>query len=298
MIGRRVIDGSGGSARRRTRLVVGPGVEIDVVEPDGRAERRDVAPGGGQPTSVLLLHGIGMTSATLEPVATSLAPTHRAVCLTLPGHGGVPRPPRGLSVEDYAAVAAQAVGRLRLGRVIVVGQSMGTQVAVELARGHPDLVEGLVLIGPVVDDAHATVVAQARALAIDSSRESVRANALVVRDYLRCGLRWYLPTLRAMLAYPTLEKASALAVPTIVVRGAGDPIAGPTWAERLAAAMGDARVVTLVGPHHAQLVRPGDVAELVRRLDARWSRPRQGPARGRETGEHGTLTTHGRRSNA
>jgi pimeloyl-ACP methyl ester carboxylesterase len=248
-----------------------------------------------------------MSSASLEPVADELAPTHRAVCLTLPGHGRTPRPPAPLSVEHYAAVAGEAADRLNLRSVVAVGQSMGSQFCVELARSRPDLVVGLVLIGPVVDDAHPTAIAQGVALALDSTRERVPTNLLVVRDYLRCGIRWFGSTLRPMLDYPTLEKASVVTVPTIVVRGARDPIAGARWVTRLAGSMGDARVATVRGPHHAQLVVPRDIAHLVRRVDAsarrrradaRSETSRQGPARVAETGDDGIDIIPDRRSTA
>jgi pimeloyl-ACP methyl ester carboxylesterase len=241
-----------------------------------------------------------MTSASLEPVATALAATHRAVCVTLPGHGSTPRPRHGLSIEDYAAVAAGVAERLGLRSVVAVGQSMGTQVCVELALTRPELVSGLVLIGPVVDDRHPRAVDQAVALGVDSTRERPLANAIVVRDYLRCGLRWYLKTLPTMLAYSTIERAAAVDTPTIVVRGAGDPIAGADWTRRLAATLPDARVVTLPGAHHTQLVVPDDVAALVRSLADDRSRPiRQGRAAPVVTDDDGnTTTTLERRSNA
>lgn len=248
----------------RSRLTLDSGLVVQVVD-TGAPSRPATTPAPA--SSVLLLHGIGMTSASLEPVAAALAATHRAVCVTLPGHGASPRPREDLSVEDYAAAAGEAADRLGLDRAVVVGQSMGSQFSIALARARPDLVTGLVLIGPVVDDRHATAFAQGAALALDSGRETVRGNVLVVRDYLRCGPRWFGATLRAMLAYPTLERAADLDVPTIVVRGAGDTIAGAEWVERLAGAMGDARVATVPGAHHAQLVVPKDVAELVRRID-------------------------------
>ncbi|PSL37138.1 alpha-beta hydrolase superfamily lysophospholipase [Labedella gwakjiensis] len=260
-------DRAGASPIGRRRLTLASGVVVDVAD-TGPATGTTTGTGEGtaRSTGVLLLHGIGMTSASLEPVAVALSASHRAVSLTLPGHGRTPRPSEPLSVEDYATAAGEAADRLGLERVVVVGQSMGAQFSVELARRRPDLVVGLVLIGPVVDDTRRSAVAQGRALALDATRESIGANAIVFRDYVLCGPRWFGSTLRAMLAYPTLEKASAVTVPTVVVRGAGDPIAGSDWVERLAASMGDARVVTIRGAHHAQLVSVRDVAGLVRRV--------------------------------
>lgn len=280
------------SGGRPQRLALDSGLVVEVHDTGSPA----TPPPTGN--AVLLLHGIGMTASSLEPVARALSTTHRAVRLTLPGHGGSPRPRRSLSVEDYAAAASEAADRLGLERVVVLGQSMGAQFAVALARLRPDLVAGLVLIGPVVDDVHPTAVAQGVALALDSTREPVRGNLLVFRDYVRCGPVWFASTLRAMLAYPTRDKAAGITVPTVVVRGAGDPIAGAAWVRRLAGVMGDARVATLPGAHHTQLVVPRDVAELVRRVDGRSAAPRQGHARISETEKHGNLTIHERRSNA
>lgn len=266
-MGRR--DSAGASVIRRRRLTLASGVVVDVADTGaatGIGPSTDDEP--ARSTGVLLLHGIGMTSASLEPVAIALSSSHRAVSLTLPGHGRTPRPAEPLSVEDYADAAGEAADRLGLESVVVVGQSMGAQFSVELARRRPDLVVGLVLIGPVVDDTRRSAFAQGRALALDATRESIGANAIVFRDYVLCGPRWFGATLRAMLAYPTLEKARAVTVPTIVVRGAGDPIAGSDWVERLAASMGDARVATLRGAHHAQLVSVRDVARLARRVAA------------------------------
>jgi pimeloyl-ACP methyl ester carboxylesterase len=240
-----------------------------------------------------------MTSASLEPVARALAGTHRAVCITMPGHGSTPRPDARLSVDDFASVASEVAERFLLDRVIVVGQSMGAQMSVELARRRPALVVGLVLIGPVVDDRHPTAFDQALALAIDSTRERILTNLIVVRDYLRCGIRWFTKTLVSMLAYSMITRAADVTAPAIIVRGSGDPIAGSGWVERLADSMPDARVVTLPGVHHVQLVVPDDVAALVRALAADGSRAiRQGHAGSARTGHDGNTTTLERRSNA
>jgi pimeloyl-ACP methyl ester carboxylesterase len=290
LIGRR----RGWEASGRKRLDLPSGHVVDIV--DTGAPRSSPSP--SEP-AVLLLHGIGMTSASLEPVARALASTHRAVCVTLPGHGSTPRPEHRMTVDDFASVAGEVADRLGLDSVIVVGQSMGSQMSVELARRRPELVAGLVLIGPVVDDRHPTAVDQALALALDSTRERVLTNLIVTRDYFRCGLRWFGKTLRSMLAYSTITRAADVTAPTIIVRGSGDPIAGTEWVSRLAGTMPDARVATLPGVHHVQLVVPDDVAALVRALaNDRSGAIRQGPAPSGATDHDGNTTTLERRSNA
>lgn len=288
----------GWRASGRRRLELGSGHVVDIV--DTGAPPNAPSPGG---PAVLLIHGIGMTSASLEPVARALAATHRAVCITMPGHGSTPRPDRRLTVGDFASVAGEVADRLGLRTVIVVGQSMGAQMSVELARRRPELVAGLVLIGPVVDDRHPTAVDQGLALALDSTRERLLTNLIVTRDYLRCGIRWFATTLQSMLAYSTITRAADVTAPTIIVRGSGDPIAGSEWVVRLAGAMPDARVATLPGVHHVQLVVPDDVAGLVRSLarslaDDRSGVIRQGHARPGATDHDGNTTTLERRSNA
>lgn len=246
-----------GARVRATRLTLDGGLVADVVDMPARSAASEHAP------AYLLLHGIGMTSASLEPLARALAETRRAVCVTLPGHGSTPRPAVPLDVEGYARVAGAVAGRLGLSSVVAIGQSMGTQMSVELARQRPALVAGVVLIGPVVDDARPTAVRQAAVLAADSLVERPLTNAIVLRDYVRCGARWYAGALGPMLGYPTRSSAAEIDVPALIVRGSHDPIARADWCVRLAAGMRDARVATLPGPHHVQMTRPVDVARLV-----------------------------------
>ncbi|WP_404498377.1 alpha/beta fold hydrolase [Arthrobacter sp. GAS37] len=69
------------------------------------------------------------------------------------------------------------------GPVVVVGHSMGTQFATELAVRRPELVSHVVLIGPVVDSERRTVFRQSLALGLDSLLESSSGNAIVFTDY-------------------------------------------------------------------------------------------------------------------
>ena len=224
-------------------------------------------PGGGRP--LVLVHGIGISSrafARLHAELSVRAPVHS---VDLPGFGPLPRPDRTLDVAGMAellgeAIAARAAGLGAGGPVVAVGNSMGAQWVVELARQRPDLVSHVVTIGPVVNDRRRGALAQGAALLADSLREPWSANRIVLSDYLRCGVRWYLRQLRHMLRYRIEERVAGLAQPLLVVRGGRDPIAPADWCARLAGAAPRARIAEIPGqPHLAQHTAPAAVADAI-----------------------------------
>ncbi len=80
-----------------------------------------------------------------------LAATHRTVSIDLPGFGGLAAPGRRLSMAELGDLVVRAVRQRGAGELVLVGQSMGTQVVAEAARLHPDVVRAVVLVGPVVE---------------------------------------------------------------------------------------------------------------------------------------------------
>jgi 3-oxoadipate enol-lactonase len=98
----------------------------------------------GAPT-VLLVHGLfGTADLNWSLAIPHLAARFRVVAPDLRGHGrGLPT--RRFDGAECADDLAAIVHALELGRVIVVGYSLGGLVAQLFARRHPDLVAGLVL---------------------------------------------------------------------------------------------------------------------------------------------------------
>ncbi|KZE94266.1 Tropinesterase [Agromyces sp. NDB4Y10] len=202
-------------------------------------------------TSILLVHGIGMTHASLATVQGRIPPSVRTWNVDLAGFGDTERPARATSVEEYAQDLAELLDRLDAWPVVAAGHSMGTQIVLELARLRPDGVRHVVMVGPVVDVERRSVRQQALDLARDTLGEPMPVNALVVRDYFRGGVRWYLKMLREMMRYPTLERMPGCTVPATVVRGERDPIAREAWCRRLVAENGaEARLVSVAGDRH------------------------------------------------
>ncbi|MDQ1584064.1 MAG: hypothetical protein QOF36_2118 [Microbacteriaceae bacterium] len=219
---------------------------------------------GGGSIVFLLIHGIGVSSRYFERLIPQLAHYGRVVAIDLPGFGRAPRPARAYSVEDFAIVAADVIDRLHLEACVVVGHSMGTQVATRLALDRPDAVAALALLGPVMSPPDRSLARSTLRLAQDTLGETPRANWLVLNDYVRCGPRWYLSVLPSMLAYRLENDLPAIDVPVIVVRGVRDPIAGREWVAALAALGPNISAVEVPGSRHLVMhARPATTARCL-----------------------------------
>jgi pimeloyl-ACP methyl ester carboxylesterase len=109
--------------------------------PDAARAAFDVAGPEDAPTLVFL-HGTRVTRAMWKPQVSALADRYRVVTVDLPGHGVLAEMP--FRMPRAVAMARSVIDQFG-GRAIVVGQSLGGYVAMELAAAHPGHVAGLVL---------------------------------------------------------------------------------------------------------------------------------------------------------
>jgi len=103
------------------------------------------------PATVLLIHGFLDDASVWDGVVECLAGEVDAVRYDLPGFGSRSRSigdARAVTLESLATEAADVIAGID-GPVIVVAQSLGTQIAELVAAQHPDRVRGLVLLTPV-----------------------------------------------------------------------------------------------------------------------------------------------------
>ena len=80
-----------------------------------------------------------------------LAKRHRVIRIDLLGFGGSEKPKSGYSMEDQGRLVALALGRLQVQGAVVVGHSMGFDVATALAAESSELVDRLVDIDDAPD---------------------------------------------------------------------------------------------------------------------------------------------------
>ncbi|MWV48392.1 alpha/beta fold hydrolase [Rathayibacter sp. VKM Ac-2803] len=216
----------------------------------------------------VLIHGIGMSHHTFSRLAVHLREHGRVIAVDLAGFGSNRTPEQRVGIADHARFVAHVLADRGVESAVVVGHSMGSQVAVELTARSPDLVDGVVLIGPVVDPQRPTALQQGLALARDTLGEPVPVDLLVFADYVRGGLRWYLRQLPEMLHYPIQRRLEAVTRPVLVVRGHDDPVGTRDWCERLVAHASDGRLLEMGSSRH---VVPRTEAEPLARALVRFA---------------------------
>ena len=104
---------------------------------------------GEGPRQIMVIHGFGANSYTWRSWIGGLAKEHRVWSVELKGHGSAPAPPDDLySIHDHADLVRRLIVQKDLHRLTLVGHSMGGGVAllVALSLLGEERLEGLVLV--------------------------------------------------------------------------------------------------------------------------------------------------------
>jgi pimeloyl-ACP methyl ester carboxylesterase len=101
--------------------------------------------GVGAPEYVFV-HGLGGDRTHFAPQAAYFSRKGRVLIPELRGHGDSDKPEDGYSIEGFAEDVAWLCAQLGLEKPIIAGQSLGGNIALEVAAHHPDLVAGVVCL--------------------------------------------------------------------------------------------------------------------------------------------------------
>jgi len=100
----------------------------------------------GEGPPIVLIHGITSSARTWREVMPGLAETHTVIALDLPGHGRSGKPRGDYSLGNYASGIRDLLSVLDIGRVTVVGHSLGGGVAMQFGYQFPNRIARLVLV--------------------------------------------------------------------------------------------------------------------------------------------------------
>jgi pimeloyl-ACP methyl ester carboxylesterase len=249
----------------------------------------------GAGPAVVLLHGQPGTSADMRPLVGGLASDFTVVTPDRPGYGKTGGRARGFRANATAVV--ELLDRLNIDRATILGHSWSGGVAIALAENHPRRVSGLVLaasVGPGerlgrVDRLLAvppigsaitaiTLATASRAVSMTPIRErlarrlgAAQEHALLAMadGWRRDAWRSFVIEQRALFdELPDLAPGlGAIDRPTAVIVGDADRIVPPPIGERLAAAIGPARLIRLPGAGHMLIYeRPEAVMAAIRHV--------------------------------
>ena len=205
---------------------------------------------GGEGPPVLFLHGLAGHTGEWEPTAAGLRDRFRVLALDARGHGHSERHPPDVSRSAHVHDVVEAIERLGLGRVALVGQSLGGQTAICAAAARPDLARGLVVAeagpwGSQVDEPGLAAMAdRLRAWPAGRRRHfdvDVMVRTMAAFDRRDCWAEW-----------------ERVACPALVVRGSGGGLSAGE-AQEMAARQPLARLTVIEGAgHDLHLDRPAE----------------------------------------
>lgn len=230
-----------------------------------------VEEGDGDP--LLLIMGLGADASAWQLHLEAYRERFRCIAVDNRGAGASSKPPGPYSTPQMADDHAGLVRALGLGKVRVVGISMGGAIAQELALRHPGLVDRMVIVSSWArcDEYAAEVFGHFAAVrAHVSEAEFTRLLQLWIwgpayldahldelRDARRAdaapwmGQAAFESQCEACIAHDAFARLHEIRVPTLITVGAADILTPPRFAQELRAQIPRSELHVFPGAAHA-----------------------------------------------
>jgi 3-oxoadipate enol-lactonase len=244
---------------------------------------------GGNPEApvVVLSNSLGATHRMWDAQIGELENHFRVVRYDTRGHGDSPVPDGPYSIDDLADDLIALLDRLDVEQAHVVGLSLGGMTAMRVAARNPERTARIALLctGPQLPPAQAWF--QRAALVREHGSESVAASvverwftpayleahpqsrAAYERMIAATPAEGYAACCEAIAELDLRQQLSTIAAPTLAIAGADDPATPPAMLDGVAAAIPDARLLTVEhAAHLANAEQPGVITTaLIQHLE-------------------------------
>lgn len=183
----------------------------------------------GNSTGILLCHGFLGTPQSVKELGEAIAAHGYTVsCPRLPGHGTHAKDLEQFACDDWFAQVEDAYNDLRrtCSAVVVIGQSMGGTLSLDLASRHPNI-QGIVLINPAIDiPAFETYRNQPGSEYVSEDQPDIKKADAVEITYEQAPVKAYQQLLRYMNAVDA--KLSDVRCPVVCFQSLEDHVVPPS----------------------------------------------------------------------
>ncbi|GBF06614.1 alpha/beta hydrolase [Deinococcus aerius] len=206
----------------------------------------------GEGPPLVIIPGLGCASWMYTRVARELARARTVYAYDPPGHGrsaGRPGSPR--TIEGLTDHLAAWLAESGLGRVPLLGHSLGGEVVFDLAARYPGHVSAAIACAPTGIPENPSVREQLLRLLLDLPRERPGLFLPALAAYTRSGPARMLRLAQDQSQHDTGPLLPHVLAPTLLLDGTHDPVIQAWTLEAICAAIPDATVREIPGGTHA-----------------------------------------------
>lgn len=218
---------------------------------------------------VVMLHGLSDSLRSFERLLPSLPASMRVFIPTLRSHGDAGRPESGHRPADFADDVTAFMDVMGIESAVIVGHSMGSQIAQRFAIDNPDRVLGLVLLGAFrtvrelsgIDEIHAAIDSLedpvdpdfVREFQLSTITQPVPAAFIdsIIADSLKLSAATWQAIIDGFLDDETFQQISTISAPTLLIWGDQDSVTPRAEQDVMVSTIPDARLITYHGTGHA-----------------------------------------------
>jgi pimeloyl-ACP methyl ester carboxylesterase len=198
--------------------------------------------------TLLFIHGLSSNLEAWKKNIGQLQDKYRCIAVDLPGYGKSSRNSPSYSLSDYSQFIKDFIKKKELENVILVGHSMGGQIAVHSLLSSQDLFDKLILIAPAGIETFSSQEAvlmkssYTAANVINSNPEQITANYkmnfhsfpedahFMVQDRIEMQKTDDFPryaeivvnNVHAMLNEPVFDRLAEISIPVLMIYGKND----------------------------------------------------------------------------
>jgi 3-oxoadipate enol-lactonase len=234
--------------------------------------------GGGEPTPIVFLHGVGSDKSVWSPQIDHFGKTRRAVAFDYPGYGESDPAPEGTTRDAFAEAILSAMSELGVERAHICGLSLGGVVAIAMHHVAPERCASLILadtfaVHPegraiyersLAGSRDLSAMAEARVDVLIAQPADPAVRSEVVTTMSRIDPAAYRIGARAVWLADQRDRAGAIRIPALVLVGDQDLVTPVDLSDELVDLIPESRMQVIAGAGHlSNLERPDEFNRIV-----------------------------------